>query len=102
MLIWHELVFCQSRYRDFCDHRLVSQEVFDGEVGRILAVCRRDLGISQEFLSSMLRKDQTFISKLETGKRSISLFEFLRWCKALNLAQPAMLKVLSKVESHVE
>lgn len=102
MLIWHELIFCQSKYRDSCDIPLMSQEAFDGEVGRILAVYRRDLGISQEFLSSMLRRDQTFISKLETGKRSISLFEFLRWCKALNLAHPEMLKVLSKVESHVE
>jgi transcriptional regulator with XRE-family HTH domain len=102
MLIWHELIFCQPKYRYSCDTPAVSQETFDGEVGRILAVHRRDLGISQEFLSSMLRKDQTFVSKLETGKRSISLFEFLRWCKALNLAHPEMLKILSKIENHVE
>ncbi len=83
-------------------HPLVSQEAFDGELGRILAACRRDLGISQDYLSSMLRRDQTFVSKLETGKRSITLFEFLRWCKALNLGHPEMLKVLSKLESHGE
>lgn len=81
---------------------LVSQETFDEELGRTLAKHRRDLGISQDFLSLSLRRDQTFVSKVETGKRSITLFEYIRWCKALNLDQSAVQETLSKLESHVE
>lgn len=81
---------------------IVSQETFDDELGRILASCRRDLGISQDYLSSILRRDQTFVSKLETGKRSITLFEFLRWSRALNLGLPETMEILSQLESHVE
>lgn len=80
----------------------MSQETFDDELGRILAGLRRDLGISQEYLSSILRRDQTFVSKLETGKRSITLFEFLRWSQALNLGLPETMKILSQLGSHVE
>lgn len=81
---------------------VVSQETFDDELGRILAGYRRDLGISQDYLSSILRRDQTFVSKLETGKRSITLFEFLRWSRALNLGMPETMEILSQLESHVE
>lgn len=81
---------------------VVSQETFDQELGRILAIHRRDLGISQDFLSSSLRRDQTFVSKVETGKRSITLQEFIRWCKALNLDDGVIMESLSKLESHVE
>ena len=81
---------------------IVSQETFDDELGRILAARRRDLGISQEYLSAILRRDQSFVSKLETGKRSITLFEFLRWSRSLNLGLPEAMKILSELESHVE
>lgn len=81
---------------------IVSQETFDDELGRNLAARRRDLGISQDYLSSILRRDQTFVSKLETGKRSITLFEFLRWSRALNLGLPETMEILSQLESHVE
>jgi len=80
----------------------VSQETFDEELGRTLATHRRDLGISQDYLSSSLRRDQTFVSKVETGKRSITLFEYIRWCKALNLDHSAVQETLSKLENHVE
>lgn len=78
------------------------QETFDQELGRILANHRRDLGISQDFLSSSLRRDQTFVSKVETGKRSITVLEFIRWCRALNLDDGVIMQSLSKLESHVE
>jgi len=80
----------------------VSQETFDEELGRTLAAHRRDLGISQDYLSSSLRRDQTFVSKVETGKRSITMFEYIRWCKALNLDQSLVRDTLAKLESHVE
>jgi transcriptional regulator with XRE-family HTH domain len=81
---------------------IVSQETFDDALGRNLASRRHELGISQDYLSSILRRDQTFVSKLETGKRSITLFEFLRWSRALNLGLPETMEILSQLESHVE
>ncbi len=83
-------------------HPFVSQETFDGELGRTLAEYRRDLRISQDYLSSILRRDQTFVSKMENGKRAITLFDFLRWGKALNLGHSEMMELFSKLESHVE
>jgi transcriptional regulator with XRE-family HTH domain len=80
----------------------VPQENFDQELGRILANHRRELGISQEFLSSSLRRDQTHVSKVETGKRSMTVEEFLRWSKALNLDNGTVIETLSKLKSHVE
>ena len=80
----------------------MSQNIFDQELGTILANYRRDLGISQEFLSSSLRRDQTFVSKVETGKRSVTLLEFIRWCKALNLNDQTILETLKNLQSHVE
>ncbi len=80
----------------------VSQENFDEQLGRILADRRRELSISQEFLATILRRDQTYVSKVETGKRSSTLFEFLRWAKALNLEQSEILRILENLKSDAE
>ena len=64
----------------------VPQKSFDEELGKYFADHRRGLSISQEFLADILRRDQTFVSKVETGKRTLSLFEFIRWARALNLS----------------
>lgn len=80
----------------------VPQKSFDEELGRYFADHRRSLSISQEYLAEILRRDQTFVSKVETGKRTLTLFEFIRWAKALNLAQQEILTILTKLESHAE
>lgn len=80
----------------------VSQENFDEQLGKILSSRRRELSLSQDYLATILRRDQTYVSKVETGKRSTTLFEFLRWAKALNLDEEQILKTLENVESHVE
>jgi len=102
MLIWHEPDICQPASTVSGINSYVSQETFDTELGSILAECRRELGISQDYLSTILRRDQTFVSKLENGKRAITLFDFLRWGKALNLGYSEMLDIFSKLEYHVE
>ena len=63
---------------------------------------RRALSISQDYLSEILRRDQTFVSKVETGKRTLSLFEFIRWSKALNLSHQEMTTLIANLESHAE
>ncbi len=78
------------------------QENFDENLGRNLASRRRELSLSQEYLATILRRDQTYVSKVETGKRSITLYEFLRWAKALNFEKERILKTLESLDDHVE
>lgn len=80
----------------------VSQEDFEEQLGRVFSSRRRDLSLSQEYLATILRRDQTYVSKVETGKRSSTLFEFLRWTKALNLEKAEILEILESLEEHVE
>ncbi len=80
----------------------VPQKTFDEELGKRLADYRRGLDISQEFLADILRRDQTYVSKVETGKRTLSLFEFIRWSKALNLSHQVILDFIRIFESHAE
>ena len=80
----------------------VPQKSFDEELGKYFADHRRGLSISQEYLAEILRRDQTFVSKVETGKRTLSIFEFTRWARALNLSNQEMLTLLTKLESHAE
>lgn len=80
----------------------VPQKSFDEELGKYFADHRRGLSISQEYLADILRRDQTFVSKVETGKRTLSLFEFIRWARALNLSHQEILTLLKKLESHAE
>ena len=54
-------------------------------LGEQLCRHRKRLGVSQEYLAEILRLDQTYISKTETGKRQLTVDEFARWCVALNL-----------------
>lgn len=80
----------------------VPQKSFDEELGKYFADHRRGLSISQEYLAEILRRDQTFVSKVETGKRTLSLFEFIRWARALNLSNQEVLTLLTQLESHAE
>jgi len=80
----------------------VPQKSFDEELGKCFAEYRRGLSISQEYLADILRRDQAFVSKVETGKRTLSLFDFLRWAKALNLSNQEISSLLEKLQPHAE
>jgi transcriptional regulator with XRE-family HTH domain len=75
--------------------KLILQNQFDSTVGSLLSEHRKSLKISQEYLSSILRKDQTFISKVENGNRTISLYDFIRWITALNLSDADIIKIIN-------
>jgi len=72
--------------------------VDDHTLGRQLFRYRQRLGISQEYLAEMLRLDQTYVSKTETGKRQLTVEEFSKWCEALNLADDEVLTVLKTIK----
>lgn len=82
--------------------RRVPQKSFDEELGKYFADHRKLLSISQEYLAEILRRDQTFVSKVETGKRTVSLFEFIRWARALNLSNQEVLTFLNKLGPHAQ
>ena len=68
-------------------------------LGEQLCRHRKRLGVSQEYLAEILRLDQTYISKTETGKRQLTVDEFARWCVALNLDDKETLSILRSVGS---
>jgi transcriptional regulator with XRE-family HTH domain len=80
----------------------VLQKSFDEILGIRLAEYRRGLGISQEYLADILRRDQTFVSKVENGKRALPVFEFIRWTEALNMSDPEILDLVTKLKTHAK
>ena len=69
--------------------------LIDENLGQCLANHRKSLNLSQEYLAEMLQRDQTYISKVETGKRQLTVADFLRWSKALNLTSDDMIEILN-------
>jgi Predicted transcriptional regulator with C-terminal CBS domains len=46
---------------------------------------RNELGLSQRALAERLGVIYSFVAKVETGDRKLDIFEFLRYCEALEL-----------------
>ena len=76
----------------------MTQKAFDEELGGRLAEHRKRLAISQEFLGIMLRRDQTYVSKIETGKRTLSVYELVRWARAMNLTDSELQELIFQIE----
>lgn len=47
---------------------------------------RKAKRLSQEQLAALLRRPQSFISKVETGQRRLDVLETSDWCRALGLS----------------
>lgn len=62
-----------------------SIERFHHQVGRLLSNWREARGLSQEALAVQLRRDQSYISRIEAGERHASLTFLLEWSDALNV-----------------
>lgn len=56
---------------------------------------RKELGLSQRALANKLGLIFSFISKVETGDRRLDVFEFIAYCKGLELDP---LEVLQDIE----
>ena len=51
----------------------------------LLRELRLEAGLSQVTLAARIRKDQTFVSKYESGERRLDILELREVCKALGM-----------------
>ena len=79
----------------------MTQKAFDEELGRRLVEHRKRLALSQDFLGTLLRRDQTYVSKIEKGKRTLSVYELVRWAKALNLTAAELTELVFQEKTDV-
>lgn len=63
-------------------------------IGKRLAELRLQAGIKQTELSRTLGKPQSFVSKIETGERSLQLCELADYCAALGMPPVRVLEYL--------
>ena len=54
-------------------------------IGRIIKEKRIEKGLSQKQLALTVRMKQPDVSKVEEGKKNITLFTLIRLCKALDI-----------------
>lgn len=68
-----------------------------------LVSARRDAGVLQEDLASRIGKNQSFISRIESGQRRVDILEFVALARALAV-DPAKLfqRVLSKLPARID
>jgi transcriptional regulator with XRE-family HTH domain len=55
---------------------------------------RRELGLTQTDLAEAYGEDQSFISRIERRQRRLDVYEFVRFCRVLNLHPSQLLDSL--------
>lgn len=58
--------------------------------GRCLARMRQESGLTQVDIARALGVPQSFVSKVETGERSLKLYEQFDYARALGISAPAL------------
>lgn len=58
---------------------------------------RKELGLSQRAFAARLDVAYSFVGKIETGDRRLDMFEFISYCKALELDP---LKVVQEIKQN--
>ena len=67
--------------------------------GKCLSQIRREQDITQVELAKKLRVPQSFISKVETGERSLRVYEQLAYAEALGITVGVLVQRLEAVLS---
>lgn len=67
--------------------------------GKCLSQIRREQGITQVELAKKLRVLQSFISKVETGERSLRVYEQFAYAEALGITVGVLVQRLEAVLS---
>lgn len=67
--------------------------------GKCLSQIRREQGIIQVELAKKLRVPQSFISKVETGERSLRVYEQFAYAEALGITVGVLVQRLEAVLS---
>ncbi len=62
-----------------------------------LVSARQTAGLTQADVASRLGKHQSFVSKYETGERTLDVVEFLQVCQAVSCDPHALLRQLRKI-----
>lgn len=70
--------------------------------GRCLAELRRSAGLAQIDVARRLGVPQSFISKVETGERSLKLYESFAYAKALDIDVHTLVTNLQTILEHAE
>jgi transcriptional regulator with XRE-family HTH domain len=68
---------------------LVKKTIHSANHKKLLAVLKQvriEAGLRQADLARLLQKDQTFVSKYETGERRLDILEVRDICKALGMS----------------
>ena len=68
--------------------------------GSCLSQIRREQGITQVELAKRLRTPQSFVSKIETGERSLKVYEQFAYAEALGITPEEMTARLKKYLDH--
>ena len=62
--------------------------------GKCLSQIRREQGITQVELAKRLGRPQSFVSKIETGERSLKVYEQFAYARALGISSEALVQRL--------
>jgi ribosome-binding protein aMBF1 (putative translation factor) len=63
----------------------------------LLRGIRVDAGLTQAELASRLARDQTFVSKYESGERRLDILELREVCKAIGIELLTFIRKLEKI-----
>jgi transcriptional regulator with XRE-family HTH domain len=77
----------------------VKQSAYLTQRKKLLALLknlRLDAGLTQAELASRLQRDQTFVSKYETGERRLDVLEFREVCRAIGMDVVTVIRRLNK------
>ena len=67
------------------------------ELGDYLCELREERGLTQVEVGNRLRRDQTFVSKYESAKRGLGVFELMEVCDALGVSFQRVCRVCRKI-----
>jgi len=62
----------------------------------LLREVRREAGLTQAQLAARIKRDQTFVSKYETGERMLDVLELREICLALGVPMAAFIRRLER------
>lgn len=63
-----------------------------------LVRARKDAGLTQRDLAARLGKPPSFVGKVESIERNISLLEFVAWTKAIGIRPEDVLNLVEETE----